>query len=113
MADHITIRRATGKWVVRAGGAIIGESSDALELLEGSASPVLYFPRDDIGMAFLEQTASSTRCPYKGNATYFAISTAAGDIQDGAWSYEDPLEGVAQIKDHIAFYTDKVTVEQL
>jgi uncharacterized protein (DUF427 family) len=113
MADHITIRRATGKWVVRAGGAIIGESNDALELLEGSASPVIYFPRADIGMAFLEKTASVTRCPYKGSATYYSVSTSAGDIPDAAWSYEDPLEGVAQIKDHLAFYGDKVTVEQL
>jgi uncharacterized protein (DUF427 family) len=113
MADHITIRKATGKWVVRAGGAIIGESGNALELLEGNAAPVIYFPRADIGMALLEKTASSTNCPYKGQASYYAISTAAGDIQDAAWSYEDPLEGVAAIKDHIAFYGDKVTVEQL
>lgn len=113
MADHITIRRATGKWVVRAGGAIIGESTDALELLEGSATPVIYFPREDIGMALLEKTDSVTRCPYKGSATYYSVSTSAGDIPDAAWSYEDPLEGVAQIKDHLAFYTDKVTVEQL
>jgi uncharacterized protein (DUF427 family) len=113
MADHITIRKATGKWVVRAGGAIIGESSNALELVEGSSLPVIYFPRADIGMAFLEKTASKTRCPHKGEASYYSISTSAGDIPDAAWSYEDPLEGVAQIKDHLAFYTDRVTVEQL
>jgi uncharacterized protein (DUF427 family) len=113
MADHITIRRATGKWVVRAGGAIVGESANALELTEGGGAPVIYFPREDIGMALLEKTASTTRCPYKGTATYYSVSTAAGDIPDAAWSYEDPPEGVAQIKDHIAFYTDRVTVEQL
>jgi uncharacterized protein (DUF427 family) len=113
LADNITIRKATGKWVIRAGGAIIGESSDALELLEGSAAPVIYFPRGDVGMALLEKTDSVTRCPYKGAATYYSVSTSAGDIPDAAWSYEDPLEGVAQIKDYLAFYTDKVTVEQL
>jgi uncharacterized protein (DUF427 family) len=113
MADHITIRKAPGKWVVRAGGAIIGESGNALELVEGGAAPVIYLPREDIGMALLEKTASSTHCPYKGQATYYAISTSAGDIPDAAWSYEEPLEGVAAIKDHLAFYPDKVTVEQL
>lgn len=113
MADHITIRKATGKWVVRAGGAIIGESTEALELLEGGAPPVIYFPRGDIGMAFLERTESSTRCPYKGTATYYSVSTTNGDITDAAWSYEAPLEGVAEIAGHLAFYTDKVTVEQL
>jgi uncharacterized protein (DUF427 family) len=113
MADHITIRTAPGKWVVRAGGAIVGESSNALELLEGAAPPVIYFPRSDIGMALLERTSSSTRCPYKGQASYYTVTTAAGDITDAAWSYEEPLEGVERIRGHIAFYSDKVTVEQL
>jgi uncharacterized protein (DUF427 family) len=113
MADHITIRNATGTWVVRAGGAIVAESSNALELVEGDGPPVIYFPREDIGMALLERTASGTRCPWKGQASYFTVSTAAGEIPDAAWSYEEPLEGVAAIRDHIAFYGDKVTVEQL
>ncbi|MDG4647674.1 DUF427 domain-containing protein [Roseibacterium sp. SDUM158017] len=113
MADHIKIRNASGKWVVRAGGAIVGESSNALELTEGTSPPVIYFPRDDIGMAFLEKSESSTRCPHKGVATYYTVSTASGDIPDAAWSYEDPLEGVSEIKGYLAFYGDKVTVEQL
>ncbi len=113
MAEHIRIRKATGKWVVRAGGAVVGESSDALELHEGDAPPVIYFPRSDIGMALLEKTSSSTRCPWKGQATYYTVSTAAGDIPDAAWSYEDPSESVAEIGGYLAFYGDKVTVEQL
>jgi uncharacterized protein (DUF427 family) len=113
MADHIKIRKAPGKWVVRAGGAVLGESADALELNEGDSPPVIYFPREDIGMAFLEKTSSSTNCPYKGAATYYTVSSAGGDIPDAAWSYEEPLEGVAEIKGHIAFYPDRVTVEQL
>ena len=113
MADRIRIRQVPGKWVVRAGGAVLGESDRALELTEGEYPPVIYFPRDDIGMAFLEKTDSSTQCPWKGTATYFTVSSAAGDIPDAAWSYENPTEGVAAIKDHIAFYTDRVTVEQL
>lgn len=113
MADHIKIRPAAGTWVVRAGGAVVAESSRALELTEGSAEPVIYFPREDIGMAFLEPTSSSTRCPYKGTASYFTVTSAGGDIPDAAWSYETPLEGVSEIAGHLAFYSDKVTVEQL
>lgn len=113
MADHIRIRKAAGKWVVRAGGAVLGESDRALELTEGDYPPVIYFPREDIGMAFLERTQSSTTCPWKGVASYFTVSTAAGDIPDAAWSYEAPTESVAAIRGHVAFYTDRVTVEQL
>lgn len=114
MADHITIRKAPGKWVVRAGGAIIGESSSALELTEGSYPPVIYFPRGDIGMAFLERTETTSHCPHKGDATYFSITTTGGEeLSDAAWSYEKPKDGVAGIRDHLAFYTDRVAVEQL
>ncbi|AHM05685.1 hypothetical protein roselon_03427 [Roseibacterium elongatum DSM 19469] len=113
MGEHIRIRNASGKWVVRAGGAIVAESSEAKELTEGDMPAVIYFPRGDVGMAFLEASDSATRCPYKGQASYFNISTAAGDIPDAAWSYETPLERLSDIAGHIAFYGDKVTVEQL
>ncbi|MBF9043865.1 DUF427 domain-containing protein [Rhodobacterales bacterium HKCCE4037] len=113
MADHITIRPASGTWVVRASGAVLGESTNALELTEGSYAPVIYFPREDIGMSFLEKTESTTRCPYKGTATYYTVSGPDGDAIDAAWSYEEPLSGVEQIAGHIAFYTDRVTVEKL
>lgn len=113
MVDQIKIRKAPGKWVVRAGGAVLGESANALELTEGDNRATIYFPREDIGMAFLERTDSSTKCPWRGLATYYTVSSAAGDIPDAAWSYEAPPEDTAAIKNHIAFYTDRVTVEQL
>ncbi|MBW4707845.1 DUF427 domain-containing protein [Roseobacter sp. YSTF-M11] len=114
MADHITIRKADGTWSVRAGGAVLGESADALELVEGDYPPVIYFPRGDIAMAFLDQTHKSTHCPYKGDATYFSVVTKSTTLADVAWSYETPKDGVARIKDHLAFYTNgDVTVEQI
>lgn len=108
---RITIRRSEDNWVVRADGAVIGESTRALELNEGSYQPVIYFPRDDLAMAFLEPSPTRTTCPYKGEARYFGIVTSHGLIADAAWSYETPIEDVARIKDHIAFYPDKVAVE--
>jgi uncharacterized protein (DUF427 family) len=113
MADHIRIRSAAGVWVVRAGGAVLGESSRALELSEGDYAPVIYFPRDDIAMAFLEPSESSTRSPYMGQASYFSISTMGETLPDAAWSYEAPLDAVSGIAGYVAFYTDRVTVEQL
>lgn len=115
MADHIRIHPAEGTWVVRAGGAVIGESSDALELVEGDYSPVIYFPRGDIAMAFLERTDRTSHNPHMGEATYFAIVTKSTTLPDMAWSYEDPKPGMEQIRDHLAFYVDpeRVAVEQV
>jgi len=113
MADHIKIRPATGTWVVRAAGAVIGESTAALELVEGDYPPVIYFPRGDLAMAFLEPTDLSSTCPFKGEASYFTIEAKSGPIANAAWSYETPIEAVDAIKDHIAFYSEKVAVEQV
>ncbi len=113
MADHIKIRPASGTWVVRAGGAVLGESDRALELSEGDYPPVTYFPMEDIATAFIEPSDRTSTCPYKGDARYFSIIAKSGEIKDAAWSYADPKEDVAQIKGYIAFYTNKVAVEQV
>lgn len=114
MADHITIRKANGKWSVRAGGAVLGESSSALELSEGGYDPVIYFPRDDIAMAFLDRTDHSTHCPHKGDASYYSIVTNSTTLKNAAWSYETPHDQVSEIAGHLAFYPgDELTVEQI
>jgi len=113
MADHIKIRPAGGTWVVRAGGAVLGESDNALELIEGDLAPVIYIPREDIAMAFLEPSETVSHCPYKGDAKYYSIVAKSGPIADAAWSYEAPKNGVEQIAGYLAFYTSKVAVEQV
>lgn len=113
MSD-ITIQPAQGTWTVRAGGAVLGESRNALELSEGSYPSVIYFPRSDIAMAFLDRTDHATHSPKMGDANYFSIVTKSTTLENAAWSYEAPLAGMEQIKDHLAFYaTDFVTVERV
>jgi uncharacterized protein (DUF427 family) len=112
--SKITIRKAEGTWTVRAGGAILAESRNALELTEGDYPPVIYFPREDIAMAFLDESDRTSHCPFKGDARYFSIETKSQTIENAAWSYEDPKPEAAQIAGHIAFYsTDKVAVERI
>lgn len=114
MADHITIEPAEGTWVVRAGGAVLGESERALKLTEGDYPFVIYFPRDDIAMEFLDPSDKTTTCPHKGEATYFSIVTKSTTLKDAVWSYETPKETVSEIAGYLAFYTgDLVAVEQL
>lgn len=112
MADHIRIRPATGKWTIRAGGAIIGETTRALELSEGSYPPVIYFPREDIAMALLDKSDRSSVCPWKGQAEYFTIAATSGAIPDAAWSYPNPIPEAAAIAGHLAFYPDKAIIER-
>ena len=113
MTDDIKIRPAGGTWVVRAAGAVLGESRDAMELIEGNYPPVVYFPRGDIAMAFLDPSETTSSCPHKGTASYYSIIAKSGEMKDAAWSYEGPQESVAQIKDYLAFFPGKAAVEQL
>ena len=114
MADHIKIRPAGGTWSIRAGGAVLGETKAALELIEGSHPPVIYIPRDDIAMAFLDPTDKVTTSPDMGEATHYSIVTKSTVLENAAWSYEDPKTEVAEIKDHLAFYpSDTVAVEKI
>ncbi|MEP4197420.1 MAG: DUF427 domain-containing protein [Aliishimia sp.] len=114
MADQIRITKAVGRYSVRAGGAVLGETENALELSEGDYPTVIYFPRADIAMAFLDLTDKSTHCPHKGDASYYSVVTKSTTLENAAWTYETPHDGVARIKDHLAFYSnDGVTVEKI
>lgn len=112
--SKITIRKADGTWTVRAGGAVLAESRNALELIQGDYPPVIYFPREDIAMAFLEESDKTSHCPFKGDAGYFSIETKSQTIENAAWSFEDPKPEAAQLAGYIAFYsTDLVAVERV
>ena len=95
-------------------GTAASESRNALELTEGDYPFVIYFPREDIAMAFLDESEQTSHCPHKGDARYYSIVTKSQTLENAAWSYEDPKPDVAEIKDHIAFYSsDRVAVEQI
>lgn len=113
MSDHIKIRPAAGTWTVRAAGAVLGETDAALELSEGDYPEVIYFPREDVSMAFFETSDTLSTCPHKGQATHYNLIAKSGTFADAAWSYEDPKEAVSEIEGYLAFYTTKVAVEQL
>ena len=111
MTSPIRISKAGGTWTVRAGGAIIGESNAALELVENGVDPVIYFPRKDVAMVFLDRSAKTSQCRHKGKANYFSIVTKSTTLKNAGWSYETPNPALAAIAGHLAFFTnDNVTV---
>lgn len=108
---EITIKHASGTYAVRAQGAVIGETSRALELTEGEYDPVIYIPRADLQMVFFDPSEKTSHCPWKGEASYFHLAGKNRRQENVAWSYESPSEGVSEIAGHLAFYPDAVTVE--
>ena len=117
LADHpgrIRLEPVAGEVTVTMGGVGIARTTNAIRLHEGDYPPVLYVPRADADMSVLTATDQSTYCPFKGAASYFSVQadSAGKDGTNAVWSYEDPFEELAGIKDHLAFYTDRVDVRE-
>jgi uncharacterized protein (DUF427 family) len=102
---HIEIKPEQKRVRVTLRGEVIADTGDALALKEGSYPVVYYIPRKDVKMDRLARTTHSTHCPHKGDASYFSIQDGPANA---VWSYEQPKNQVAAIKDHLAFYPDKV-----
>lgn len=113
MSGKFTIAPAAGLHVARAGGAVLAETRRALVLSEDGHEPVIYFPREDVGTEFLDRSDTRTACPWKGEAVHYHIAARSGVIRDAAWSYEAPKPAAEAIRGYIAFYPEKVTVEEL
>lgn len=107
--DHqITITSSSDHVVVRSGEATIADSRSTLVLREANYPPVRYIPIADIDRSQLAASELTTYCPYKGEASYYSITRDAERGADAVWFYEDPRPPVAEIKDHVAFYPDRV-----
>ncbi len=116
--DHpITLERSSSHVIVRSCTVAIADTSRALEMREASYPAVLYVPIDDVDQRLLRSNARHTWCPYKGEASYYDVvddlvdgHVDVPDLTDVAWYYADPFPAVADIKGHVAFYADRVTI---
>jgi uncharacterized protein (DUF427 family) len=111
-ADHpITIAPTAGRVVVKVAGQVVADTAAALTLEEGGHDPVQYIPVADVDQSVLRPSDTSSYCPYKGEAGYFTVEIAGVEpFEDVAWFYGEPYASVAEIANHVAFYTDRAEV---
>ncbi|MCG8359555.1 MAG: DUF427 domain-containing protein [Kiloniellales bacterium] len=105
---HIEIIPSPKRVKVVFNGFSVADSRRALILRETRYPPIYYLPREDVRMDLLERTTHRTYCPFKGNASYWTLAVGEERAENAAWSYEEPYDEVAEIKDYIAFYWNKV-----
>lgn len=79
--------------------AVIAES-DATIVIEGNH----YFPPESVHREFLEETAQTSVCPWKGTARYFTISVNGALNPNAAWTYPDPKPEAERIRNYVAFW---------
>jgi uncharacterized protein (DUF427 family) len=110
--DHpITVEPSQAHVVVSLDGTTVADTRSALALREADYPAVYYVPLSDVDTTLLERTDHATYCPYKGDAGYYSIPSGGERLANAVWTYESPYPPVAAIKDHVAFYPDRVTIE--
>ena len=112
--DHpITITPNPRRIRVSVGDVVIAETTHALSLKEARYPAVQYLPREDANMALLERTGRTTHCPYKGDASYFSVKADGKTLDNAIWTYETPFPAMTEISGRLAFYPDKVKIEEV
>jgi uncharacterized protein (DUF427 family) len=107
--DHpITVEANPTRIVVTVAGRVVADSRRTLTLREATYPPVHYVPMSDVDSALLLPSDTASYCPYKGDASYFSIPIGGDRSVDAVWAYRSPYPAVAPIKDHVAFYPDRV-----
>ncbi|MGQ0522675.1 MAG: DUF427 domain-containing protein [Betaproteobacteria bacterium] len=80
-------------------GQVIADSDDTV-VVEGNH----YFPRSAVNDEFLEPSATTTVCGWKGTANYFGLSVDGERNPDAAWYYAEPKDAAKEIKGRVAFW---------
>ncbi|WP_329423934.1 DUF427 domain-containing protein [Streptosporangium sp. NBC_01495] len=91
-------------------GRVVAETRRPVLLFETGLPTRYYLPPEDVNLELFEPTASSTRCPYKGVASYWSAREDGSVPADVAWAYPDPIPAAERIRDHIAFYNEVVDI---
>jgi uncharacterized protein (DUF427 family) len=113
--DHpISLTPTAARVIVKLAGQTVADTTSAVTLQESTYPGVQYIPRADVDVSLLERTDNQTYCPYKGDASYYSVRVGDRLAENAIWTYETPYDAVAQIKDYVAFYPDRVdSIEQI
>ena len=91
---------------VMLGGETIADSRRVKLLHETGHLPIYYFPEEDVRMDLLEATDHTTRCPFKGDASYWSVQVGEKVAENAAWGYPEPMDSAPPLEGHVAFYWD-------
>jgi uncharacterized protein (DUF427 family) len=106
-----TFTRVPGRVTVAIDGVTVADSTDVVALQEGSLPTRYYFPKADVDFSYLEPTPTHTRCPWKGDASYWTARVGDAEHPDIAWAYEDPLPDAEPIAGRVCFYDERVDLQ--
>jgi len=89
-------------------GETVVDSRRVKLLHEYGHLPIYYFPREEVRFDRLEPTDHHTRCPYKGEASYWSVRVGDRVAENAVWGYPEPLDDAPPLADYVAFYWGKL-----
>ena len=108
---EVGITRTQDHIRVLAGTTCIADSRRPLKVVETRHHPVWYLPMADVDSSVIEATSHSTYCPFKGDASYWTVDTGTTQLENSIWGYLAPFTECQALLEHVAFYTDRLTLE--
>lgn len=91
-------------------GVTVADTRRPVLLFETGLPTRYYIPPEDVHMDLLTPTATHTRCPYKGEASYWSVKIGDKDYKDVVWGYPDPISEIPKIKGLLSFYNEKLDI---
>lgn len=93
-------------------GTVLADSAAPVAVFETAQPTRWYLPAGDVRTELLRPEAERTsRCPYKGTASYWSAEVEDRREPMLAWSYPEPRPGVAAIAGRICFFNERVDTE--
>jgi uncharacterized protein (DUF427 family) len=90
------------------GGEVVAETTRPRLLFETGLPTRYYIPKLDVRLDLLTPTTTSTRCPYKGKASYWTVNVSGKEFPDIVWGYPAPIPECPKIENLLCFYDEKV-----
>ena len=108
---RVDILESSRRVKVSVNGEVVAQTERPKVLFETGLPPRYYIPREDVREEALLKSKKTTRCPYKGIASYWSVEAGGERVEDLIWYYPEPIPEAAKIKGLLAFFNEKVDLE--
>ena len=78
---------------------VVAQSDDTV-VVEGNH----YFPMSALKREYVQPSATTSLCPWKGVASYYSLKVGDAVNADAVWYYPDPKPAARAVRDRVAFW---------